>query len=57
MLGAEQPLRWRAVEGRVAVEVPRLSVDELPCEYAYVIKVTHIDNARGPTLRPQLSEQ
>ena len=43
MLGLEGPLKWTPVEGGIAVEVPPLSVDELPCEHAYTIKLTHME--------------
>jgi alpha-L-fucosidase len=39
MLGVERPLDWKATSSGVEIEIPRLSVDELPCEYAYVIKL------------------
>jgi alpha-L-fucosidase len=42
MLGWEKPLKWTPVEGGVAVEVPALSVDELPCAHAYTFKLTHV---------------
>ena len=42
MLGREGPLQWTFVEGGLALEVPPLSVDKLPCEHAYTIKLTHM---------------
>jgi alpha-L-fucosidase len=57
MLGVGQPPRWRPLDGGLGVEVPRLSAEELPCEHAYVIKVTHIDHARGPVLHPHPPER
>jgi alpha-L-fucosidase len=42
MLGLERPLRWTPLDGGFAVEIPQLSVDELPCRHAYAIKVTHV---------------
>jgi alpha-L-fucosidase len=44
MLGLERPLQWTSREGSVVVEIPPLSVDELPCEHAYTIKLTHLDD-------------
>jgi hypothetical protein len=43
MLGWAGPLKWTPVEGGIAVEVPPLSADELPCEYAYPLKLTHVE--------------
>jgi alpha-L-fucosidase len=39
MLGVDRPLAWKPVDGGVEIEVPPLSVDDLPCRYAYVVKV------------------
>jgi alpha-L-fucosidase len=39
MLGMGRRLNWKPVAGGVEVEVPLLSVDDLPCQYAYVIKL------------------
>ena len=39
MLGLKGTLKWRQVRDDVAVLIPSLSADELPCEYAYVLKV------------------
>jgi len=42
MLGLEKPLKWTLAEGGLTVEVPSLPADELPCEHAYTIKLTHV---------------
>jgi alpha-L-fucosidase len=43
MLGLESPLKWTPREDGLAVEVPPLSADELPCAYAYTLKLTHVE--------------
>lgn len=43
LLGLERPLKWTSRDGDLVVEVPPLSVDELPCEHAYTIKLTHVE--------------
>ncbi len=42
MLGRDEPLRWRLVSGNMHIEVPPLSVDEVPCRHAYVFRLTGI---------------
>ncbi len=39
MLGLQGTLKWQAEGKNVIVEVPKLSVDEAPCPYAYVLKL------------------
>lgn len=39
MLGVDQSLKWKQGEGGVEIEIPLLSVDEVPCQYAYAIKL------------------
>jgi alpha-L-fucosidase len=39
MLGVDRRLNWKSVDGGVEIEIPLLSVDELPCQYAYVINL------------------
>jgi alpha-L-fucosidase len=41
-LGLERPLNWTPGEEGLAVEIPPLSVDEFPCEQAYTLKLTHL---------------
>ncbi len=36
------PLQWRYKEGQLSVDVPRLSVDEVPTHHAYVFKLTGV---------------
>jgi len=42
MLGVTAPLKWRKQGRNLVIETPRLSVDELPCRYAYTFKITGI---------------
>jgi alpha-L-fucosidase len=42
MLGIEGPLKWQRQGNDILIEVPRLSVDELPCSFAYTFKLTGI---------------
>jgi alpha-L-fucosidase len=43
LLGHDKPLKWKANDGDVVIDVPLLSPDELPCEYAYVFKITEVE--------------
>ncbi len=43
MLGLDKPLKWRRVDGKLRIEVPSLSIDELPCDHAYVFKLSGVD--------------
>ena len=42
MLGVAQPIQWDRSGRNVAIHVPSLSVDEVPCRYAYVFEITHV---------------
>jgi alpha-L-fucosidase len=42
MLGFERPLNWQYTSGELRIEVPTLSIDELPCTDAYVFKMTKV---------------
>jgi len=42
MLGAAQSMNWCRSGSGVVVEIPALSVDEVPCKYAYVRKITRV---------------
>ena len=42
MLGVAQSIRWDRSGSAVTIRVPSLSVDEVPCRYAYVFKITHV---------------
>jgi alpha-L-fucosidase len=35
LLGYNQPLRWHDADGELRIEVPPLTVDEVPCRHAY----------------------
>jgi alpha-L-fucosidase len=43
MLGLPGRLNWQTAGRDLVVEVPKLSVDEVPCPYAYVLKVTPVN--------------
>jgi alpha-L-fucosidase len=42
MLGIEGPLKWQRQGSDIVIDVPRLTVDELPCSFAYTFKLTGI---------------
>ena len=42
MLGYSTPLKWHEKDGQLVIQVPQLSVDELPCKYAYAFKLTGV---------------
>jgi alpha-L-fucosidase len=42
MLGVAQPIRWDRSGSALTIHVPALSVDDVPCRYAYVFKVTGV---------------
>ena len=42
MLGVAQSIGWDRSGRNVAIHVPSLSVDEVPCRYAYVFEITHV---------------
>jgi len=42
MLGVAQSILWDRSGRNVAIQVPPLSVDDLPCQYAYVFEITHV---------------
>ncbi|HUT23598.1 MAG TPA: alpha-L-fucosidase [Sumerlaeia bacterium] len=39
MLGREGILKWRYEEGNLRIEVPPLTIDELPCRHAWTFKI------------------
>ena len=43
LLGINQPLEWKMSEGKMKIEVPLLSLEEMPCSFAYVFKLTPVD--------------
>jgi len=43
MLGFPGTLKWREKDGKLHIEVPPLSVDEVPCRHAYVFKLTGVE--------------
>lgn len=40
ILGVDKQLTWRYDNGKLHIEVPQLSIDQLPCNHAYVFKLT-----------------
>ncbi len=42
MLGVAQPIRWDRSGSNVTIQVPALSVDEVPCRHAYVFRITGV---------------
>ena len=42
LLGHKQPLAWRADESGLTVQMPPLTVGQMPCEHAYVVKLTGV---------------
>ena len=42
MLGLAQSLSWDRSGSGLRIEAPPLSVDEVPCEYAYVFRIKHV---------------
>ena len=45
MLGVATPLKWKQQGKNLVIETPRLTVDQLPCKYAYAFKVTGVQVA------------
>lgn len=42
MLGLDEPLKWNTVDGKMRIEVPQLTIDQLPSRHAYVFKITDV---------------
>jgi alpha-L-fucosidase len=42
MLGISEPLRWQKIGPDLVLDIPKPTVDQWPCPYAYVVKVTHV---------------
>jgi len=42
MLGVAQPIRWDRSGSDLTIQTPALSIDEVPCQYAYVFKITGV---------------
>lgn len=42
MLGVAQSIRWDRSGSDLTIQVPALSADEVPCQYAYVFKITGV---------------
>jgi len=39
LLGVATPLKWKQQGANLVIETPKLTVDQLPCKYAYAFKV------------------
>ncbi|MBN1290347.1 MAG: alpha-L-fucosidase [Candidatus Latescibacteria bacterium] len=42
MLGYDGDITWRNESGKMHIDVPQLSVDEMPCRYAYTFKLSGV---------------
>ena len=42
ILGLDKQLTWRYDKDKLHIEVPQLSIDQMPCEHAYVFKLINI---------------
>lgn len=47
MLGVEGDLPWRARSTGMVVSVPPLAPDTIPCQYAWVLSLSDLDNSNG----------
>jgi alpha-L-fucosidase len=43
MLGKETPLKWKYEDGKFIIEVPLMSVEEVPSRHAYVFKLNGVE--------------
>jgi hypothetical protein len=48
MLGLENSLKWTVRDDGLEIVLPSLSLEERPCEHAYVLKLTHIGTSTLP---------
>ena len=42
MLGVATPLKWKQQGTNLVIETPKLTVDQLPCKYAYAFKIAGV---------------
>ena len=42
MLGLKHPVQWKSVGGGLVITPPAISPAEIPCQYAYVFKISNI---------------
>jgi len=42
MLGVAAPLKWKQQGANLVIEMPKLTVDQLPCKYAYAFKIASV---------------
>jgi alpha-L-fucosidase len=43
LLGRDGSLRWERIEDQVLIHLPELAPDEMPCDFAWVVKMTVIN--------------
>ena len=43
MLGVDGTLKFQYKQGNLIIQVPNLTVDELPCQYAWSFRITEIE--------------
>jgi len=46
LLGCSEPLKWKAAEKGLVIDVPAMSVSEIPCRNAWVFKLTGLKGNR-----------
>jgi alpha-L-fucosidase len=42
LLGSDKNLKWEKNGNGIVVTIPVLSINEIPCQYAYVLKITNV---------------
>jgi hypothetical protein len=42
MLGVATPLKWKQQGANLVIETPKLTVDQLPCKYAYTFRIAGV---------------
>jgi alpha-L-fucosidase len=48
MLGVEGTLSYAISDGSVVIQMPELSVDALPCKYAWTLKIAGVEGEKSP---------
>jgi hypothetical protein len=43
MLGVQAPIAAEVRDGKLVVDVPALAPDKVPCQHAYVFKLTGVE--------------
>jgi hypothetical protein len=39
MLGLKEPVPWEMKDGKLHIQTPQLTVDKLPCQHAWILKI------------------